>query len=565
VIDDDGSGARFAVSYAVLDPDGQPTLQVTPSGEALETKLALPFDGGWQAQQLTLTLYLPADTPVAPTRAFLGVAEVTGHWRWLDGVFAVGELVPGWNTLRFVLPPALRVLPERGRYVLYISLFAEDQRGKQPLEGPIYLGEVSVMAEFDTQAQRDPHYDAEAAALLALDDRALLEAVAKRTFDYFWQEADPKTGLVRDRSSPASPASIAAVGFGLSAIPAAIERGWISREEGYARALATLRSFAEGRVAGHRGFFYHFVTLDTGERVWESELSSIDTALLIAGALTVGQYFAGSEVAELAERLYAEVDWQWMMDGGPTMSMGWLPERGFLSSRWAHFDEGLLLYVLAIGSPSYPIATDAWDAVRRPVRDGYIYLPAETLFVYQYPLAWLDLRHLEDAYANYAVNAAKACARNRDFAIAHQERFATYRQDVWGLSASDGPFGYRAYGAAPGHHDGTVAPYAPLGCLPFTPELSLEALRGMLRRYGSLVWRRYGLISAINEDYGYYSREHIGIDQGIILLMIENHLSGLIWELFMASPHVKRALAQIGFQESSGSYAVTPAYARQFD
>jgi hypothetical protein len=547
---DDGTGSSVALSESVTTPVGRPALRVTPSGDAPETKLAVPFSGeelsAWRTGDLLLELYLPPDTALPPTRVFLGVADVSSAWRWVDGVFAASDLQAGWNAVRFIPSPALRQLSPTGRFMVYLSFFTEGA----PLREPFYLGSMLMQDTTDLTHLRHPEYDAEADALLKLDDMALLDAVAQRTFEYFWLEANPENGLVKDRSTPNSASSIAAVGFGLSSIPIAVERGWISREEGYARALTTLQTFATGGVEGHRGFFYHFVDMDTGRRAHLSELSSIDTTLFIAGALTVGRYFADSEVAALAEQLYEAVDWQWMMAGGDTVSMGWLPESGFLAARWAHFDEGLLLYVLGIGSPTHPLPPESWHAVHRPMRDGYIYLPAETLFVYQYPLAWLDLRHLKDAYANYAVNAARACERNRAFAVAQQDAFATYREDVWGLSASDGPFGYRAYGAAPGNHDGTVAPYAPLGCLPFTPEIAVQALRGMLRHYGSLVWRRYGLVSAINEDKQWYSSEHIGIDQGIILLMIENYRSGLIWELFMADERVQRTLEKIGFEAS---------------
>lgn len=573
-IGDDHTGSSFALSAVVTTPLGRPTLQVTPSGTAPETKLELAFSGAelaaWQASDLLLELYLPPGNAVHPNRFFLGMADITGVWRWVDGVFSESEVQPGWNKVRFTPSVAMRRLPPEGHFIIYFSFFAEDENlDKIPLKEPVYLGSIflqeAVAVHTDPMSLRDERYEAEAATLLTLDDEALLEAVARRTFDYFWFEANPANGLVRDRSTGGSPSSIAAVGFGLSAIPIAVERGWITREEGYDRALTTLNTFAAGGVEGHQGFFYHFIAMNTGRRAWNSELSSIDTTLFIAGAITVGQYFRGTEVQTLAEQLYQAINWQWMLAGGATVSMGWFPETGFLPHRWAHFDEGLLLYILGIGSPTYPLPPESWDAVVRPVRDGYIYLPAETLFVYQFPLAWLDLRGKSDAYANYFNNTARACERNRQFSIAHQDAFATYRQDVWGLSASDGPFGYRAYGAAPGNHDGTVAPYASLACLPFTPEIALQALRGMLREYGSLVWRRYGLVSAINEDRQWYSTEHIGIDQGIILLMIENYRSGLIWELFMASEHVQRATRLIGFKESSGDYAATPAHAAKFE
>ena len=403
--------------------------------------------------------------------------------------------------------------------------------------------------------------------LLVLDDDALLEEVSKRTFDYFWYEANPETGLVKDRSTPDSPSSIAAVGFGLSAIPIAIERGWITRDEGYERTLTTLKTFAGGGVEGKRGFYYHFVDMATGRRAYGSELSSIDTALFIAGALTAGEYFDKTEVSRLADKLYRKVDWAWMQGGdGGLVRMGWSPESGFLDARWgAGFDEGLILYILAIGSPTHPIPAALWDEIARPVREDfagqpYIYIAAEPLFIYQYPLAWLDLRDQEDYYANYPNNTARACARNAAFSEALAGEYKTYQNGVWGLSASDGPTGYKAYGAAEGNHDGTIAPYASIACLPFTENLAWESLRAMLGQYKSLVWGDYGFVSAINEDELWYSYDYIGIDQGDILLNVENYRTGQVWNLFKQNAQVQEALTKVGFVEKQADYAVTPAY-----
>lgn len=422
----------------------------------------------------------------------------------------------------------------------------------------IVLGGVTV-----TAAQTDgAGSTAEVEALLALDDAALLDAVARQTFDFFWLEANPETGLVKDRSTPDSVSSIAATGFGLAAIPLAVERGWIDADAGYERVYRTLQTFLSGGVQGEAGFFYHFVDLATGERVWNSELSSIDTALLVAGALVAGAYFDGTEVQALADRLYANVDWDWMRADGELVRMGWRPESGFLDAAWDHFDESLLLYALAIGSPTHPIPAYVWDLWERPVRfrGEYIYLRGEPLFVYQYPLIFLDLRDREDAYAHYWNNAVRACQRNRQFTLDLSDRVTTYQNGVWGLSASDGPTGYRAYGASPTNHDGTVAPYASVGCLPLTPELALDGMRALLRQYGDRVWRDYGFVSAINAERDWYSRDHIGIDQGDILLMIANYQDGFVWQYFMSQPPIQAALAAMGFIDSSGDYAVTPAY-----
>jgi hypothetical protein len=419
------------------------------------------------------------------------------------------------------------------------------------------LAAASVAAQDDVT-----DFQQEAAALLTLDDAALVDAVARASFAYLWEEANPVNGLVRDRSRADAPASIAAVGFALAAIPIGVERGWIDADAGYQRALVTLQTFADGGVEGERGFFYHFVDMETGGRVWQSEVSSIDTALLLAGALTVGEYFAGTEVQTVAEALYAAADWTWMRNGSAFVAMGWKPETGFLSASWDHFDESLLLYVLAIGSPTHPVPIETWDSWLRPVnlRGEFVFLRGEPLFVYQYPLAFLGLRGMEDAYVHYWNNAARACERNRAFSQLVADRYQTYQGGVWGLSASDGPNGYRAYGAAPGNHDGTVAPYASAACLPLTPTIALEGMRALLAAYGDRVWREYGFVSAINAEVGWTSTEHIGIDQGDIVLMLANAHDGMTWDLLTNNAHVQRALAAMGFVPSDGAYAVTPTF-----
>lgn len=566
-LSNDNTGAQFALSHDVKTQDNLPTLQVMPSGSADETKIALAVQGadlqGWSIHsQVTLEVYIPEPTTRPPNAFFMGMADVSGQWAWLDGVFGAANITTGWNTVTFTPSAAMRGFDNDGRYMLYLSFFHQDSSGKPPLTEPFYLGHVYLGApDGGLDAQRKL-YQAAVADLLTLDDDALLDAVARSTFDFFWYEVNPDTGLIKDRSTPTSASSVASVGFGLAAIPIGIERGWISHDEGYARALTTLKTFANGGVEGRNGFFFHFVDMQTGRRAWGSELSSIDTTLFIAGALTAAQYFAETEVAQLANQLYAQMDWQWMMDGGNMVSMGWMPESGFLDATWDHFDESILLYVLAIGSPTYPAPVSMWDAMRRPLnREGeYIYLPSEPLFVYQYPLAFLNLRGKEDKFANYFNNTTRACARNRQFSLERAERFTTYQHGVWGLSASDGPRGYRAYGAEDGNHDGTIAPYASAACVPFTRDAAIESMRAMLREYGVQVWGKYGFVSAFNVDVDWYSTEYIGIDQGVILLMIANTQDDIVWNLFMQNPHIQQALQAIGFADSQGDYAVTPAY-----
>ncbi|MBW4438399.1 MAG: hypothetical protein KME04_14765 [Pleurocapsa minor GSE-CHR-MK-17-07R] len=567
-IDDDNSGSVTTLSDSLTSPNGMPAWQVLPSGTSDETKLAVSFAGtdleAWaSASQLMLDVYLPETNALNPNSFFLGLADMTDGFAWMGGVFGQADAAPGWNRVVFTLDASMRnFMPER-EYTLFLSFFHSDANGaKIPLTEIFYVGGASVVGSSLADCDESTAWGQEADALLALDDAALIDAVARATFDYFWLEANPDNGLIRDRSTPDSPSSIAATGFGLAAIPIGVERGWISADEGYARALTTLQSFADGRVQGENGFYYHFVDMQTGRRVWQSELSSIDTALLLAGALAAGEYFADTDVQLLAEELYAAVDWEWMRDGREFVAMGWTPENGFLNAAWDHFDESLILYVLAIGSPTHPLPADIWDDWLRPVnlRGEYVYLTGEPLFVYQYPLAFLGLRDREDAFVNYWNNAARACVRNRQFSTNIADRYSTYRDGAWGISASDGPRGYRAYGAAPGNHDGTIAPHASASCLPLAPDIALEGMRALLREYGARVWREYGFVSAINAEADWYSTDFIGIDQGDILLMLANAQDGLVWRLLAGNAHISRALDAMGFVESTGDYAVTPGF-----
>ncbi|MFN8528563.1 MAG: glucoamylase family protein [Anaerolineae bacterium] len=570
-IGDDNTGS----SVESADIEGVAALRVTPGGASDETKVSVPFTGSdlvdWALYtHLELQVYLPESNTLNANNFFLGMADVTGgNFTWLAGVFSDTTPQPGWNTVSFPFHPSMREPQADHQYNLYLSFYREEG-SKIPLIEPFYLGSATLTG-LDNAAMTpgapsaNDTYSEEVNTLLGLDDAALIDAVARQTFDFFWNEANPENGLIKDRSTPDSVASIAAVGFGLAAIPIGVDRGWITYDEGYQRVLTTLQTFTSGGVEGAHGFFFHFINMNTGEREWGSELSSIDTALLVAGALVSGQYFAGTEVQTLADELYANVEWDWMTNRGATVKMGWEPESGFIDASWDHFDESMILYVLAIGSPTHPVSANVWDRWRRPVNieGGFIYLASEPLFVYQYPLAFLNLRNREDHYANYWNNTALACERNRQFVIDHSDWYTTYTDGVWGLSASDGPDGYNAYGASGINHDGTIAPYASVSCYPFTPDIALEGMRAMLSKYGARVWRNYGFVSAINEDRDWYSRDHIGIDEGDVLLMLANAQDSFVWDLFMANPNIQNGLNAMGFVDSTGDYAVTPAYMQQ--
>jgi hypothetical protein len=568
---DDNTGTNFAQSADITTPAGSPALQIIPLGTLEETKMSFPVSGpnmqDWTTNgQVELEVYLPPENVLNPNAVFMGIGDLTTEWAWLGGVWGEFQGDSGWTTVLFTLDPLMQRLEVGGTYSIYFAFMNLDaNQNKTPLTESFYLGSIRLSpvpeAASDSAAlTEDSVYQREVDLLLSFDDVALLDAVAHETFDYFWYEANPANGLIKDRSTPDSPSSIAAVGFGLTAIPIGVDRGWITYDQGYERALTTLTTFANGGVQGEHGFFYHFIDMETGERAWSSEISSIDSALFIAGALTAGEYFQGTEVETLANQLYEQMDWQWMMSNGDMVSMGWKPDIGFLSAFWDHFDESMIIYALAIGSPTHPVPAEAWDNWDRPVNSTgeYIYLTTDPLFVYQYPLAWLDLQNEEDAYANYFNNTTRACERNQEFSASQAENFSTYQNGVWGISASDGPTGYKAYGT--GNQDGTVAPYASVACLPFTPDASLAGIRAMLSQYGTRVWGDYGFVSAINADVDWYSTQHIGIDEGDILLMIANYQDDFVWNLFMQNASIQQAVTAMGFVESQGDYAVTPAY-----
>jgi len=384
--------------------------------------------------------------------------------------------------------------------------------------------------------------------LLNLKQDELLDEIQKKVFNYFWEEADEITGLIKDRKSKDSYASIAATGFGLTVIPAAVNRGWLEEKKGFNRILSTLRAIDQ-IVDGKNGFYYHFVDSSNGNRSRQCELSSIDTALLLAGALFAGQYYKNTEIEELADKLYRKANWSWMLNSGETLCMGWTPEQGFEEARWDHFDEGLLAYILGIGAPHYTLSTNSWHQIKRPVKNNRIYLPSEPLFIYLYPQVWVDFRNKKDDYVNYWENTKKAVYYNYSFCKKKKNQYKTYSKDIWGLSACDGPDGYHAYGAVEGNHDGTIAPYAALSSLPYEPKLSFNFIRTALDIYGPLIWGKYGFVSGFNLDKGWFSKDYIGIDQGTLFLMIENYRSSLIWKYFMRNNYIKKAMKKIGFRK----------------
>jgi hypothetical protein len=394
-------------------------------------------------------------------------------------------------------------------------------------------------------------------------EEAFLEDLSRRSFRYFWEQADPKTGLVRDRArTDGSPhdeghrnvASIAATGFGLTALCIAAERKWVDPGEARERARTALRFFAERAFQEH-GWFYHWLNAVTGEREWKSEVSSIDTALLLGGVLTARQCFReDAGIVRLATRIYDRIDFPWMLSGHPALlSHGWRPETGFIKNRWDDYSEHALLYLLAIGSPAHPITPEAWYGWKREwitYRDYRFLSGGAPLFIHQYPHAWVDFRGRRETrppHTDYFENSVIATRAHRAFCMDLAAEFRGYSADIWGITASDSARGYVAWGGPPRHKeiDGTVVPCAAGGSLMFTPDISLPALRAMKQKFGKRIYGRYGFVDAFNPNTGWVGPDVIGIDVGITLLSAENLRTGRVWHWFMSNREIPRAMSLI--------------------
>ena len=375
-------------------------------------------------------------------------------------------------------------------------------------------------------------------------DENFLEKLEYDSIRYFISESNPANGLIKDSSRPGSPCSVAAVGFGLTAICIGESRGWVTKDDAYYLALKILKTFRD-KVPSEKGFFYHFLDMRTAQRAWNSEISSIDTALFVAGALFAGEYFKGTEVEDIAKELYERVDWPWMLNNKKVLCMGWKPEEGFLWYYWDSYSEAMILYALAIGSPTHPIPPECWFEWKRPV-DSYknysvVYCSTGSIFTYQYSHGWIDFRQLYEDDINYYNNSVNAVMANRQFCVDNSLSFKAYGEDSWGLSASLGPDGYKGYGAKPGagFNDGTIPPYGMAGSLPFDPIASLRGLKNLYIKHGSFLYGKYGFKDAFNTDKNWWAEEYLGIDVGISAIMIENYRSGLVWSKFMELPAIK--------------------------
>ena len=421
---------------------------------------------------------------------------------------------------------------------------------------------------------------------LAQSDDELLDRFQRAAFGYFLDQFNPENGLVADNSRPNAPASIAVVGFALSCYPVGAERGWVTRADAASRTLVTLRFLCNSvqselpDATGYKGFYYHFLDVKTGKRVWQSEVSLIDTTLLLAGVLTASMYFnehtaSENEIRECAEAIYRRIDWQWACGGEATVRQGWKPESGFLHYGWDGYDEAIILYVLALASPTYPLpvhsylewtATYQWENIY-----DYEFLYAGPLFVHQFSQTWIDFSGIRDGFmrekkSDYFENSRRATYVQREYARRNPFGFDGYGKDCWGITANDGPgfktlkidgrerrfLGYAARGVPYGPDDGTIDPCGALGSLPFAPEPALSALRHFCARYPEMI-RDSRLPSGFNPTLpgdgpsGWVSEGYFGLDQGIVVLMVENYRSRLIWSLTRKCPYIRSGLRRAGF------------------
>jgi hypothetical protein len=423
-------------------------------------------------------------------------------------------------------------------------------------------------------------------------DEEMMLGLQKETIEYFLFERNEKTGLVADSTAPHSPSSIAAVGMALCTYVVSAERGVTTRMEAMEKTLDILRFFHrshQGREAnstGYRGFYYHFLDMKTGERAWQSELSTIDTAILCAGMLVSAEYFhreheAEKEIRKIAHRLYERVDWQWACDGQATLTHGWKPESGFIPYRWDRgYNESLILYVLALGSPTFPISEAGYpqwtSTFQLSHAYGFDYLPAGPLFIHQMSQIWLNLRGLRDAFNrkcgfDYFENSRRATRVQQLYAIDNPKNFDHYGEHCWGLTASAGPgpktmrvngvrrtfYDYAARGAPDDLDDGTVSPWAVVSSLPFAPEAVVNSVRHAIERLHLKNKKRpYGFEASFNPTFpsrvhnpnGWVSPWKYGLNQGPIVMMIENYQSQLIWKLMHDCAYVTRGLIRAGFE-----------------
>lgn len=437
----------------------------------------------------------------------------------------------------------------------------------------------------------------ERSASLTAAQAAFLDTLQERAFRFFWERSDPRTGMTPDRWPTESFVSVGAVGFALTAYPIGIERGWITRNEGVERVTNTLRFFweapqdsAASGSTGYRGFFYHFLDPRTGHRFEQVELSTVDTALFLAGALFCQSYFDRPEEAEigrLADQLYARVDWRWAQVRPPVIALGWSPEEGHLPYDWRGYNEAMILQLLALGSPSHAVGRESWNAWLEGYRwdsfEGQEGVQFSPLFGHQYSHIWIDFRGIQDDYMrsrgiDYFENSRRATYAQQAYAIRNPSGFRGYGRWEWGLTACDGPLDatlqidgqerefhtYWGRGVSALHiaDDGTICPSGAGGSIVFAPEIVVPTLIEMRRKYGTPLFGKYGFLDAYNPtldipvkthhgqvipEVGWFDTDYLGIDQGPFVAMIENHRSELVWKTLRRNPHIVRGLRAAGF------------------
>ncbi|MBV6793933.1 glucoamylase family protein [Xanthomonas euvesicatoria] len=430
----------------------------------------------------------------------------------------------------------------------------------------------------------------------------LFSDIERRTFQFFWDTTNEVNGLSPDRFPSRPFASIASVGFALTAYPIGIENGWVSRNQAIDRTLTTLKFFRDAPMgpqktgrAGYKGFYYHFLDMQQGNRYdsWV-ELSSVDTALLMMGVLFTQSYYDGDdprekEIRQIADTLYKRVDWRWLQQRAPLISMGWFPESGFINHDWMGYNEAMMLYILALGSPTHGIDPDAWTSWTRTynndwgVYQGQEYLSFGPLFGHQYSHVWIDFRDIQDQYMrergiDYFLNSRRATLAQRDYAIDNPMKWKDYGENVWGLTASDGPqntsqeyrgeqrqfrhYSSRGAGLRENFDDGTIAPTAAISSIVFAPEVVIPATQEMHKRYGDFLYSSYGFLDSFNPsfnydipiktgrmvpDRGWVASDYIAIDQGPILTMIANYQNEFVWNVMKKNPYIRAGLERAGF------------------
>ena len=386
----------------------------------------------------------------------------------------------------------------------------------------------------------------------------LLDEIEQRGCLYFYEMADPVTGLVRDRAAPDQPysagaSSIAATGFGLSALVIADQRRYLNHEMVRTRVRRTLEFLWE-TAEQENGFYYHFLDSSTGKRIWKCEASSVDTAWLLCGVLHSKAYWDEPGIERIASALLDRADWRWMLNGGKLLSHGWVPESGFLPYRWDSYSELLAMYLLALSSEKHAIPAGSWDAVKRPMRDfqGIFYIDAAApLFAHQYSHAWFDFRNRRDAYADYFHNSQRATHAHRLLCMTLAKEYPWYGPDMWGVTASDSPEGYSVRGSFAHPPDGTLVPCAAGGSIAFLPQTCGAVLQNMKDQHGDSIWCRYGFRDAFQPETGWHSPDVIGIDLGIMVLMAENRRSASVWDRVMSTAEARRAMSLAGLQTFS--------------